>query len=141
MAEWVFKNNKHAGATTNTLPSAKCLYMSIRGTGGALAVAAIVTKNREKPEAFEKNFMVAILDECGLALEKEMTVREKQAVEERAHQETSGPTFSGPSPRSAHAAHRHHRQDQVAWRSLSTSCARRSASSTATPRPPPAAGR
>ena len=69
VAEWVFKNNKHAGATTNTLPSAKCLYMSIRGTGGALAVAAIVTKNREKPEAFEKNFMVAILDECGLALE------------------------------------------------------------------------
>ena len=51
-------------------------------------MAAIVTKNREKPEAFEKNFMVAILDECGLALEKEMTVREKQAVEERAHQET-----------------------------------------------------
>ena len=49
VAEWVFKNNKHAGATTNTLPSAKCLYMSIRGTGGALAVdrnrfSALVTE-------------------------------------------------------------------------------------------------
>ena len=33
MAEWVLKNNKHAGATTNTLPGARCLYLSIRGAG------------------------------------------------------------------------------------------------------------
>ena len=38
---WVQKNNKHAGATTNTLPNAKCLYLAVRGEGSALAVAGI----------------------------------------------------------------------------------------------------
>ena len=31
VAKWVQKNNKHAGATTNTLPNAKCLYLAVRG--------------------------------------------------------------------------------------------------------------
>ena len=33
VASWVQKNNKHAGATTNTLPNAKCLYLAVRGEG------------------------------------------------------------------------------------------------------------
>ena len=75
VAEWVLKNNKHAGATTNTLPGAKCLYLSIRGTGGALAVVGIAVESGHPLQSFEKNLMVALLDECGLALEKELTMR------------------------------------------------------------------
>ena len=86
-AEWVLKNNKHAGATTNTLPNAKCLYLSIRGTGGALAVVGIAVGGGQPLQSFEKNLMVALLDECGLALEKELTVREKQKAEAQADQE------------------------------------------------------
>lgn len=87
VAEWVRKNNKRAGATTNTLPNAKGLYLSIRGTGGALAVVGIAL-DRERPLlAFEKSLMVALLDECGLALEKELTVREKRRAEAQADQE------------------------------------------------------
>ena len=86
-AEWVLKNNKHAGATTNTLPNAKCLYLSIRGTGGALAVVGIAVKADRPLLAFEKNLMVALLDECGLALEKELTMRAKQRAEAQADQE------------------------------------------------------
>jgi len=41
VASWVQKNNKHAGATTNTLPNAKCLYLAVRGEGSALAVASL----------------------------------------------------------------------------------------------------
>src|SRR5574344_524674 len=85
VAEWVLKNNKHAGATTNTLPGAKCLYLSIRGTGGALAVVGISAG--QPLQSFEKNLMVALLDECGLALEKELTMREKQKAEAQADQE------------------------------------------------------
>ena len=87
VAEWVLKNNKHAGATTNTLPNAKCLYLSIRGTGGALAVVGIAAEGSHPLLSFEKNLMVALLDECGLALEKEITMREKQRVEAQADQE------------------------------------------------------
>lgn len=87
VAEWVQKNNKHAGATTGTLPSAKCLYMAVRGSERVLAVAGIAIGGGQKPDAFEKNLMLAILDECGLALEKERMVRAKQKVEETARQE------------------------------------------------------
>ncbi|MBP3486649.1 MAG: DUF4118 domain-containing protein, partial [Oscillospiraceae bacterium] len=86
-AEWVLKNNKHAGATTNTLPNAACLYLSIRGTGGALAVVGIAARGKPPLLSFEKNLMVALLDECGLALEKELTMREKQRAEAQADQE------------------------------------------------------
>ena len=82
VAEWVRKNNKHAGATTNTLPSSKCLYMAVRGSKQVLAVAGVAIDPSHAPDAFEKNLMVAILDECGLALEKEQMVRAKQQVEE-----------------------------------------------------------
>lgn len=87
VAEWVLKNNKHAGATTNTLPSAQCLYLAVRGADQVLAVAGVSIQPDRKPDAFEKNLMVAILDECGLALEKESMVRAKQEVEEQARQE------------------------------------------------------
>ena len=86
-AAWVAKNNKHAGATTSTLPDAKCLYMAIRGSAQVEAVAGIAIRHDQKPDAFEKNLMIAILDECGLALEKERVVQAKRQAEEAARQE------------------------------------------------------
>lgn len=88
VAEWVWNNNKHAGATTHTLPSSKCLYIAVRGSDKVLAVVGIAIPNAQKVDSFEKNLTVAILDECGLALEKELTARAKQQIEELAHQET-----------------------------------------------------
>lgn len=86
-AEWVWKNNKHAGITTSTFPEARCLYMAIRGSEQVEAVAGIAIAPDRKPDAFEKNLMIAILDECGLALEKERIVRAKRQAEEAARQE------------------------------------------------------
>lgn len=86
-ADWVGKNNKHAGATTSTLPDTKCLYMAIRGSAQVEAVAGIAIDPDRKPDIFEKNLMIAILDECGLALEKERVVLAKRQAEEAARQE------------------------------------------------------
>ena len=87
VAKWVYKNNKHAGATTDTFPGSKCLYLAIRGKSRALAVAGIAVEEYSVPDIFEKNLLVAILDECGMALEKEKLDSEKKKAELAAGQE------------------------------------------------------
>lgn len=70
VAKWVQKNNKHAGATTNTLPDAKWLFLSVRGTHGVMGIVGIPIVGYSIPDAFEKNLMIAILSECGLSQER-----------------------------------------------------------------------
>ena len=77
VAGWVFKNNKRAGATTETLSSAKCLYLAVRVNNTVYGVVGIVMG--EKPlDPFENSIMLSILGECALALENEKNAREKE---------------------------------------------------------------
>ena len=70
VAKWVQKNNKHAGATTNTLLDSKWLFLSVRGTHGVMGIVGIPIVGYSIPDAFEKNLMIAILSECGLSQER-----------------------------------------------------------------------
>ena len=81
VADWVAKNDKHAGATTNTLSHAQNLYLSVRGNQEVMAVVGIPAKFYPPLDAFEKNLIIAILDECGLILERRKLRAEKQAAE------------------------------------------------------------
>ena len=76
VAFWVLKNNKHAGATTDTLSDAKCLYLSIRTTNDVYGVIGIVIDNKPL-DSFENSILLSILGECALALENEKNAREK----------------------------------------------------------------
>lgn len=77
VALWVFKNNKHAGATTQTLSNAKCLYLAIRINQKVYGVVGIAV--RKKPlDTSEKSMTLSILGECALALENEQNAREKE---------------------------------------------------------------
>ena len=87
VAQWVRRNNKHAGATTDTLPHAKGLYLSVRGTQGGMGVVGIPMEDYPLPGAFEKNLMVAILNECGLILERRRLQKEKQQSEMETQRE------------------------------------------------------
>lgn len=87
VANWVVKNNKRAGATTNTLASAQNLYLAVRGIKGVMGVVGIPTKYYPHFEVFEKNLMIAILNECGLILERKRLGDEKQAYEMETQQE------------------------------------------------------
>ena len=77
VAGWVLKNNKHAGATTDTLSDAKCLYLSIRVNQNIYGVAGIVV-GENPPDAFETSIMLSILGESALAMENEKNAKEKE---------------------------------------------------------------
>lgn len=77
VAEWVLRNNKHAGATTNTLSNAKCLYMAIRVNQKVYGVVGIAI-NGILLDSFENSVLLSILGECALALENIKNAREKE---------------------------------------------------------------
>lgn len=77
VAEWVQKNNKHAGATTETLSSAKCLYLAIRVNNCVYGVVGIYI-GKEPLDSFEKSILLSILGECAMSLENEKNSREKE---------------------------------------------------------------
>ena len=74
---WVYKNNKHAGATTNTLNNAKCLYLAVRNKNRVYAVVGIA-RGVEPLDSFQKSILLSILGECALALENENNRIEKE---------------------------------------------------------------
>ncbi|MGG4217884.1 sensor histidine kinase KdpD [Paenibacillus jamilae] len=87
VAEWVYKNNKRAGATTDTFFGAKCLYHAVRGGDQVFAVAAIVMDQEEPLEVFENSLMLSMLGECALALEKEKLNEKQQEISMQIQQE------------------------------------------------------
>lgn len=79
VAAWVWKNNKHAGATTDTLSNAKCLYLAIRVNDQVYGVIGIVIESQAL-DSFESSVLLSILGECALALENNKNAREKEAA-------------------------------------------------------------
>lgn len=86
LAVWVSRNNKHAGATTNTLPGSQCLYLAVHCGTRVLAVAAVVMKD-EQLSSFESSMLVSIIDSCALALDRERQREKRHTVEAAARQE------------------------------------------------------
>lgn len=86
VALWVQRNNKHAGATTQTLSNAKCLYLAIRINQQVYGVTGICV-GAVPLDSMEKSMTLSILGECALALENEQNSREKEAAALLAKQE------------------------------------------------------
>lgn len=87
VAQWVFKNNKNAGATTNTLPASKCLYMAVRSNELVFAVVGIAMNRKLILESFEKNLLIGMLNEFALSLEKESIEQKKKEIVIQAQKE------------------------------------------------------
>lgn len=77
VAEWVFKNNKLAGATTDTLWDSKCLYLAIRVNQRVYGVTGIFVGDKAL-DSFENSVVLSILGECALALENIKNAKEKE---------------------------------------------------------------
>ena len=80
VANWVLRNNKHAGATTDTLSNAKCLYLAIRVNQQVYGVVGIAM-GEDPLDSFENSVLLSILGECALALEN---IENAKAKEEAA---------------------------------------------------------
>ena len=78
-ADWAFCNNKHAGATTDTFATAKCLYLAIRVNEHVYGVVGI-SINERPMDPFENSVLLAILGECALAIENIKNAKEKEAA-------------------------------------------------------------
>lgn len=77
VAEWVYKNNKRAGAGTETLSSAARLYLAVRAGENVYGVVGI-DMSGGAASSTENSVMLSILGECALALEKEAALRERE---------------------------------------------------------------
>lgn len=87
VAEWVLKNNKNAGATTSTLPGAKCMYFAVRGNSEVYAVVAFAMKDYPPLDTYEKNLLISMLGEFGLVLEKDNINEVKNEIYVQAQRE------------------------------------------------------
>lgn len=77
IAKQVYSNNAQAGATTKSYPDARFWYLAVRGNDSVHAVAGIAVKHGEHIGEFERDFLLALLGECGVAMEKQK-LRENQ---------------------------------------------------------------
>lgn len=76
-AEWVFQNKECAGAATDILGDAKCLYLAISIDQKVYGIVGIAMD--DKPlDPFEHSILLSILGECALALENIRNVKEKE---------------------------------------------------------------
>ncbi len=80
-------SGKPAGGTTDTIPEANCLYMPVRGGNQVMAVFGISVDKDSPPSPFEKSLAAAMLNECGLALEKERMGEARKHAEMQMEQE------------------------------------------------------
>lgn len=87
VAEWVFKNNKHAGASTGTLSEAACYYLAVRSLETVYGVIGIEMNHEEVLSAFESNIVMAVISESATVMERETLRMKEEAAMEKANNE------------------------------------------------------
>lgn len=82
VVDWVWRNRKRAGASTDKFPNAHCLYLSIRTGQQVYGVVGVSCSAKAPLDAFSSSILLSILGECALALESRHNAeeREKAAV-------------------------------------------------------------
>ena len=86
VASWSYRNNKHAGASTGTLPGAKGLYLAVRSANAVYGVVGICLEDGFLP-AFDESILNAMLNEAALALEKAQSTEDKNRARLQIRQE------------------------------------------------------
>jgi two-component system sensor histidine kinase KdpD len=81
VAAWAVANKEEAGAGTDTLMRARCLYLPVSGKDRVRgAVGIVIDGSDDGLEPFEKNLLLALLDDAGMAIDQIELDRERQAA-------------------------------------------------------------
>lgn len=92
-ARWLLRRGsppmaRPPGATTDTLREARCLYLPIRSKDRVFGVAGLVMEQGDDDfGSFERNLLVALLDECGQAAEALALASERKNLAVKAEKE------------------------------------------------------
>ena len=78
-ARWAFENHQRAGATTDSMNDAKCLYLAIHINNNAYGVVGIHI-NGKPLDSFENSMLLSILGECALAMDNNRNAAEKESA-------------------------------------------------------------
>ncbi len=70
VAAWSFEHQKVAGWSTDTLPSAACIYFPIVGSKGCLGVLAYHPKNQRPLTIMEEEFIRTVIQQISAFLQK-----------------------------------------------------------------------
>lgn len=79
IAEWVFEHKKHAGATTEAFPNAKCLYLAVRINERIYGVVGVLIDGKPL-DSLENSVLLSILGECALAIDNIRNAEEKESA-------------------------------------------------------------
>ena len=85
-ANWTFANQKRSGASTDSYPDAKGLYLALRTGGGVFGVVGI-DLSEKMLDAFENSVLLSILGEGALAIENRRNALEKERATMQAQNE------------------------------------------------------
>ncbi len=80
VAQWVFKNNHQAGATTDIFSQAKFLYYGIRKNDNIYGIIGIHISGNPL-DSYESSILLSILGECAISLENKKIAHEKEETE------------------------------------------------------------
>lgn len=72
VATWTFEHRQKAGWKTNTLPSADCWCLPLRGRESTMGVLLLYPKERRSLTLDQENFIETICTQTAIALEREM---------------------------------------------------------------------
>jgi two-component system, OmpR family, sensor histidine kinase KdpD len=88
VAQWVFEHGELAGATTDTLPFAKGLYLPLKSSRGVVGVLGVFAEEGERFSDPERlHLLEAFANQTALAVERAMLAEESREAWERVEAE------------------------------------------------------
>jgi two-component system sensor histidine kinase KdpD len=87
VAQWVFEHGELAGATTDTLPFAKGLYLPLKSSRGSVGVLGVFAEGGGLSDPERLHLLEAFANQTALAVERSMLAEESREAWERVEAE------------------------------------------------------